>query len=562
MAFLSISLRWKIVFPVTLATAAAISFFGHYTVQEFRRTLDYRERNNLRLSAFRLSKHNGTISAVKWHQGEPCKVAFNELIANHPSYLSVQLWALNTDNEYELLHEKKRSDEVNLPLWEPSTLKGASVWQFGEQSGFLMVGHINTELMMPGKISHDGVDPLSIDENLQPKALLAIWASREQLNFSVMTYVQSVLPVGLAMLFLALGVVFLVSVRFTNQLQRMTTAAEILGLGSHDVRIEVKGNDEMASLATSFNVMSEKLDSQRQEIEDYNRTLEQKVEERTVELRRAYEELMTLDRAKDSFLSSVSHELRTPLTSIRSFAEILLDYGQDESPDTRTEFLTIIKSESERLTRHINQVLDLAKIEAGRMAWEISTFDFVEIVKIAVRVQSGLTAVKQVEFVTCLPDEPLLYTGDRDKVHQVLVNLISNAWKFSPEGEIVHVDLMKTDGGLELRISDRGPGVDGESAKKAIFDKFRQIGDTLTDKPEGTGLGLPISKEIVRMHGGIIACEDNPGGGAVFVVMLPNHDPEAKRPLEEAVEQQENSSLPPGLNADPSRSLFKVKAVT
>ncbi|HMQ23770.1 MAG TPA: HAMP domain-containing sensor histidine kinase, partial [Planctomycetota bacterium] len=331
------------------------------------------------------------------------------------------------------------------------------------------------------------------------------------------------------------GLGLLLTAGVLRHLRGLTEAAVSLGQGTRDVKIPVHGADEISALAMSFNVMSEKLEFSRRRIEEQNRTLEQKVTARTRELLRAYEELQTLDRAKDSFLSSVSHELRTPLTSIRSFSEILLDYGDEEDPELRREFLTIIKAESERLSRLINQVLDLAKIEAGCMTWELANFDFRELVEAAVKALSGLEHNKPVGFKVELPDEKISYFGDRDRLHQVLTNLLTNAWKFSPDGTDVTVRVARLDGGIEVRISDRGPGVPDDGEKERIFDRFRQGVHNLTDKPEGTGLGLPISKEIVNMHGGFIACEDNPGGGAVFRFLLPEVEPESPRPIDRAI---------------------------
>jgi signal transduction histidine kinase len=205
--------------------------------------------------------------------------------------------------------------------------------------------------------------------------------------------------------------------------------------------------------------------------------------------------------------------------------------------------LTIIKGEAERLSRLINQVLDLAKIEAGLMTWQLSSFDFGALIETAVKALIGLSHEKAVEFALELPPEPVVYFADRDRLHQVLTNLLTNAWKFSPPQETVRVSLRRVEGGIECRVADRGPGVAGEEEKERIFDRFRQGQHNLTDKPEGTGLGLPISKEIICMHGGFIACDDNPGGGAVFLMLLPELDPACPRPIDEAVADERGLSL-------------------
>lgn len=245
----------------------------------------------------------------------------------------------------------------------------------------------------------------------------------------------------------------------------------------------------------------------------------QKLEAATTELREANERLKELDRLKDDFMSTVTHELRTPLTSIRSFSEILFDNpALDE--DQRQNFLSIIIKESERLTRLINQVLDLAKIESGRSAWSFTETDPAGIVADAVAATHGLFEEKGVTLQAELASLPPLLT-DRDKLMQVVINLLSNAVKFAPpEGGRVRVELAPDQGGLRVTVSDNGPGIPAWARDK-VFDKFQQVGDTLTAKPQGTGLGLTISRNIVEKLGGRIWVEGEEGQGAVFVFFIP-----------------------------------------
>jgi len=168
----------------------------------------------------------------------------------------------------------------------------------------------------------------------------------------------------------------------------------------------------------------------QEEINRLNKVLEERVRERTAELDKACEELKELDKMKDSFLSLVSHELRTPLTSIRSFSEILLQY-KDEDPETREEFTTIINSESERLTRLINDVLDLSRIEAGEMLWKDEYLSMDNIIQDATKVQHQLLKQKSLRLALDLSEEIPLVRADRDRIQQVITNLVGNAHKFS-----------------------------------------------------------------------------------------------------------------------------------
>ena len=264
------------------------------------------------------------------------------------------------------------------------------------------------------------------------------------------------------------------------------------------------------------------LDETSQLIE-YSRRLEQQsraLEATTAELRRANERLRELDRLKDDFVSTVSHELRTPLTSIRSFSEILLDNPALEQ-DRRQEFLRIIVTESERLTRLINDMLDLAKIEAGKLEWHMTRVRASEVAAEAAAALGQLFRDKRVELEIELSDGASTILADRDRLFQVVVNLLSNAVKFSPSGTgRVSLAVEADTDGIRLSVADNGPGI-APDHREAIFERFRQVGDTLTAKPEGSGLGLAISRMIVEHFGGRAWVEDAPGGGAIFRVWLP-----------------------------------------
>ena len=270
------------------------------------------------------------------------------------------------------------------------------------------------------------------------------------------------------------------------------------------------------------------LDETSQVIE-YSHRLEQQsraLQATTAELRRANERLRELDRLKDDFVSTVSHELRTPLTSIRSFSEILLDNPALDQ-GRRQEFLRIIVTESERLTRLINDMLDLAKIEAGKLEWHMTRVRASEVAAEAAAALGQLFRDKRVELEIELSDGALTILADRDRLFQVVVNLLSNAVKFSPSGTgRVSLAVEADTDGIRLSVADNGPGI-APDHREAIFERFRQVGDMLTAKPEGSGLGLAISRMIVEHFGGRAWVEDAPSGGAIFRVWLPREPPAA-----------------------------------
>jgi PAS domain S-box-containing protein len=263
-------------------------------------------------------------------------------------------------------------------------------------------------------------------------------------------------------------------------------------------------------------------------IRKLNQDLEERVKERTADLEKALDELKKLDEMKDSFLSSVSHELRTPLTSIRSFSEILLRY-EDEDPATQREFIQIINTESERLSRLINDLLDLARIEAGEMLWRESVFSLQDLIENAAKAQHQLLAQRSLRLrIYISPDLPPVL-ADRDRIQQVVTNLLGNAFKFSFEGGEISLVAEAWDGKgageisqwIKVSVSDQGIGIQ-KGDHEIIFDRFRQVStDASKDKPKGTGLGLPICKEILNHYGGNIWVESEKGKGSTFFFTLP-----------------------------------------
>ncbi|MBI3514672.1 MAG: histidine kinase [Proteobacteria bacterium] len=284
----------------------------------------------------------------------------------------------------------------------------------------------------------------------------------------------------------------------------------------------VKGGD------VGLEQVMEILDEASQVIE-YSRQLEAKsreLETASAGLRAANLRLRELDQLKDEFITMVTHELRTPLTSIRSFSEILHDHAE-LSADQRREFLGIIIKESERLTRLINQVLDLARIEAGQFDWQIGPVDLRGVVEEAIAATGQLFKDRSVALEASLPGELPLIRADRDQLMQVVVNLLSNAVKFSPARRgRVRVAVDAAADALELRVSDNGPGI-APGDQDTIFEKFHQVGDPLSGKPQGSGLGLAICRRIVEHLGGRIRVDSAPGAGATFAVQLPFADAKA-----------------------------------
>jgi Na+/proline symporter/nitrogen-specific signal transduction histidine kinase len=294
---------------------------------------------------------------------------------------------------------------------------------------------------------------------------------------------------------------------------RAIGAASARAMVASVVRGEVIGPDDILEI----------LDEASQVIE-YSHQLEQRsraLEEAGAELKQINERLRQLDRMKDDFLATVSHELRTPLTSIRSFSEILID-NPDLEVAERQEFLGILVRESERLTRLINNVLDLSKIESGSMDWNVSDVDLDEVVDQAIDATHGMASELGAE-VERGPrmGVPALARGDHDRLVQVVVNLLGNAFKFTPAGRgKVRVGVVPDGGSYVVAVDDNGPGVSPQH-RGQIFEKFFQANESLKDRPKGTGLGLAICHQIVDHFGGEIWVGDGELGGARFAFRLP-----------------------------------------
>jgi len=319
---------------------------------------------------------------------------------------------------------------------------------------------------------------------------------------------------------------------------------EYLSTGHQAVVLELALPTRQLSLATiavavpagaAISLDSDILDSfvERITLAVENASLYRTLADRSQDLQRAYsdlatahQELLSVDEMKTNFLANVSHELRTPLTSIRSFSELLLAYEDD--PEVQKEFLRIISTESERLTRLVNDVLDISRIEAGHMDWKMDSIGVSELLSDLGRTFAPLITLADLTFDVQLDEDLSRVYGDRDRLHQVIANLLNNAMKFTRRGGTIVLRGERLDGEIRISVTDTGIGV-ASADQERIFEKFQQVGDTLTDKPRGTGLGLAICRDIVEHHQGRLWVDSTPGLGSTFSVALPSENSELLR---------------------------------
>ncbi len=304
-----------------------------------------------------------------------------------------------------------------------------------------------------------------------------------------------VIGFALGSILLALGLGYAISWSLIGPVQSMDARFNGLAAGDFSTRIEVPNRDELGELAANLNRTS-------------------------AELGRLYREIEAASQHKSEFLANMSHELRTPLNAIIGFSEVLLERMFGELNEKQEDYLKDIHASGRHLLLLINDILDLSKVEAGRMELEISRFD------LPAAIGNALTLVRErgqrhkITFGLDLGADLGEVTADERKLKQVLLNLLSNAVKFTPEGGRIDVSARRDTDQVVIAVRDTGIGIAPED-RDAVFEEFRQVGSDYTKKQEGTGLGLALAKRFVELHGGRIWLESEPGKGSTFSFTIP-----------------------------------------
>lgn len=263
-------------------------------------------------------------------------------------------------------------------------------------------------------------------------------------------------------------------------------------------------------------LFKKKMKLERQ-LREYYGQLEQKVEERTKELQKAYGELKELDRMKDEFVQNVSHELKTPMGIILGSVNILMETDLD---DENREILELSKRNIWRLNRLVSDLLDFSKIESGTRELNIESLDMNEVIEESVTEMHNLADTNNVTLKTTPQKDLPLIKGDKDAIKQIFTNLLSNAIKFNEKGGKVVISAEKEGDAVKVSVSDTGTGIPKDKIPK-LFTRFYQIDGSTTRKYPGTGLGLAIVRRLVEMHGGKIWVESELGKGSKFTFTLP-----------------------------------------
>ncbi len=284
--------------------------------------------------------------------------------------------------------------------------------------------------------------------------------------------------------------------------------------------------EDLNLLVTIASAVAVALDTARayQQLEQLAQSLEQRVQHRTQLLLEANRRLQELDKLKSDFVSTVSHELRTPMTSIKGYVDNILDGLTGALTDQQSYYLKRVKSNVERLTRMINELLDLSRIEAGKVELNLGNVRMREFVNEVVEGFQGMAQQKGLTLRAHQPEDLPVIRCDHDKLHQVLTNLVQNAIKFTPTGGEIRVELqVRDDGYLQIGVIDTGCGIPPHELDK-VFEKFYRGESGSPDDPRW-GLGLAIAKSLVKLHGGEIWVESPPGRGSRFCFTVPIEPP-------------------------------------
>jgi signal transduction histidine kinase len=287
---------------------------------------------------------------------------------------------------------------------------------------------------------------------------------------------------------------YVISWSLIGPVQRIDAQLRHIASGDFSGHVDVANRDELGGLAANLNRMTGELD-------------------------RLYQQLAAANRHKSQFLANMSHELRTPLNAILGYTELILDRIYGEVPDKVREALERVQNSGRHLLGLINDVLDLSKIEAGRLSLSLEDYSMRDVVQNVSAAVESLVAEKRLHFTVAVPPDLPRGHGDERRITQVLLNLVGNAIKFTDAGEVA-IRAEVSDGHFLVAVSDTGPGI-AEQDQQKIFEEFQQADGSRTRRKGGTGLGLSIARRIVELHRGQMWVESSPGRGSTFWFSIP-----------------------------------------
>lgn len=524
--------------------------------------------------------HNNALRGTSLQSAEQQKTELGKTFSRASTLIDVDV----SDFEYNPT-TKEFTAYVAAPIFRQSSLVGVLALQINntdlyrvvndytglERTGETIVGtQVNQEVVFVTPTRHDpqaafqrklpmsaainnplpravqGLRGIGIVRDYRDKEVVAAWRYLPSLRWGMVVKIDSaeafepvaivrntVFGLGLITLALVVIVALLVARSISNPITRLTNLAKVIAAGNLRQRVEIRQKDEIGQLGQTFNTMAENLDNLYQSIENTVQERTRQLKKANMELEEARVNAESANRAKSAFLANMSHELRTPLNAIIGYSELLEEEAADIGETAFVNDLSKINGAAKHLLMLINDVLDLSKIEAGKMELYLETFQVAGMLQDVVTTIQPLIQKNSNSLKLEIPANLGDMHADLTKVRQTLLNLLSNASKFTDNGTI-GLKVERENDLLKFKVSDTGIGMTQEQVAK-LFQAFSQADVSTTRKYGGTGLGLAISQRFCQMMGGDIEVESKIGEGTTFTVILPFDVIETPTPVETGV---------------------------
>jgi signal transduction histidine kinase len=397
----------------------------------------------------------------------------------------------------------------------------ASQYRFNEIERLRKQGKTEMAMQALSKFSEEGIDgkfqPL-IDASINAEREKAGKARQELENLVTQSrWIAILASLTAAMFSLTSGILLFRGVR--RPIEALMKGTGEIASGNLDYRIALDTRDEFAYLASHFNEMAQELELQQNKLREGRTVLEKRVTERTLELHRLNEELKRMDSARREFLADISHELRTPITVIRGEAEVTLR-GQQRDAEEYKDALQRIVELSMQLGKYVNDLMFLARTETANLQFEWDSFDLAELVVGAAEDFQVMAKENSITVALDAQNEPVWVYGDKQRLRQVLFILGDNACRYSDPGGHIALALWADKKRACFSLTDQGLGIPAQDLDR-IFDRRFRSQNALNSRVDGTGLGLPMAKSIMKAHGGEITVTSTENSGSTFTVTLP-----------------------------------------